>query len=115
MRGLVGTLGGGLEPGHRRDVPAKQPPKLLLGLTPQVADVPEHLGVPLLLFGDALAKAARLRPIRASPPFQARQGSGATFVAGANDNLLRPLIRYSRSAGQRRRRAHRVVKLEPDS
>jgi hypothetical protein len=32
-------------------------------------------------------------------------GSGATFVTVANDNLLRPLIRYSRSAGEGRRRA----------
>jgi hypothetical protein len=54
------------------------------------------------------AKAARLRPIHASPPFQARQGPGATFVTGANDNLLRPLIRYSRSAGERRRCASRA-------
>ena len=56
MRGLVGTLGGGLEPGHHRDAPANQPPKLLLGLTTQVADVPEHLGVPLLLLGDAFGE-----------------------------------------------------------
>jgi hypothetical protein len=50
--GQVGALGGGLEPGDRRDAPAKQLPELLLRLATVVTDVAEGLGVLALCFAD---------------------------------------------------------------
>jgi hypothetical protein len=54
MRCAIGPFAGCFEPGDHRDAPAKQPAELLLGLTPQVSDVPEGLGVAALLFADPL-------------------------------------------------------------
>jgi len=71
---LVGTLGAGFKPGNRGDAPAKQPAEPLLRLAPQVADVPEDLGVPLVLFGDAFGEAGPFASHPALPPFCVRQG-----------------------------------------
>ena len=69
MGGLVRTLGRGLKPGNRRDAPAKVPPQRLLGLTSQVADLAEDLGVSLLPGGDAFGEGSPFASHPASPPF----------------------------------------------
>jgi hypothetical protein len=76
--GLVRTLCGGLEPGHRRDAPTNQPPERLLGLTPQVADIPEYLGIPLLFLSDAFSEGSPFASHSASPLSPAHAGSGAS-------------------------------------
>ena len=75
--GLVGTLSRGFKPGHHRDAPAEQPAEHLLRLTPQVADIPEDLGVPLRLFGNAFGEGGPSASHPASPPFHVSQGPGA--------------------------------------
>ena len=66
MGGLVRTLGGGLEPGHHRHAPAKHSSQRLLGLAPQVPDVPQHLGVPLRFLGDAFGEGGPFASIQQS-------------------------------------------------
>jgi hypothetical protein len=109
VRGLIRTLGGGLEPGHRprrSNQSAARAPAGSHHAGRECPGAPGRIAAPPRRC--RRRRRARLRPIHASPPFQARQGPGATFVTGANDNLLRPLIRYSRSAGERRRCASRA-------
>jgi hypothetical protein len=106
--GLVRTLGGGLEPGNGRDAPAQLPTERLLGFTPQVADVPEHLGVSLFLLSNAFGKGGPFAAHSASPPFHGHSGQGLHVPDGANDSLLAAPISYSRSFGDRRRWASRA-------
>jgi hypothetical protein len=52
MRRAIRPFAGRLEPGNHRDTPAQQPAKLLLSLTPQVADIAESLGIVALFLAD---------------------------------------------------------------
>ena len=102
MGGLFRTLSRGLEPGDRETLQPSSRPSACC-VSPRVADIPEHLGVAPLLLSNAFGEGGPFASHPASPPFHVLSGARCTFVAGANDNLLRMLTRYSRSAGDSRR------------